>query len=320
MGACIHQTQPSIDATLPTEEVLPRLLEVLFRKHPALDGAKAEFLLDLHARLSRSPYALRVGDDKDVVAYRPRNGDDLGGIRRGAISFSTELGLQLLTDQTMSNIALQNGITDPSDPAKLQGHNEIVIHVQERTPTGPIAEVRRIAGDLKSHWLESAGFNSRLLRDRNCTIFDCVVIALCPFGVVREDLPGLRWDTTLAGVKNIRRRFFANNPDLTSAINQTEYPERFRRMSCRQLNDLRLEIRGRMRRANIIAWRLDGYRHVREFQSLSLQQVGERCFPFMTLPILDRLDQAANLTPKSLSLRSCSLSAPDAPLFPPDIA
>jgi hypothetical protein len=276
-------------------EVLPRLLEIIFAKHPAFveDPEKGKFLLGLRDRLARSSYTLGVKDDKDIIAYRPRRGDELGSIRRGALSFSTELGLQMLTDQTIGNISLQNRITDPNDPAELQLCNAIVIHVQERNPSGPIAEVRRIAGRLNSHWLESAGFNSRLLRGLNCTVFDCVVMALSPFGVVREDLPGLRWDTPASGIKNIRRRFFANNPDLTSEINQTEYPERLHRMTYAQLRELRTEINGRMSRANMIAWRLDGYRHVREFRSLILQEVGERCFPFMTLPIFPRVGMEA---------------------------
>jgi hypothetical protein len=277
-------------------EVLPRLLEIIFNKHPALakDREKGKFLLGLHERLGRSSYALGVKGDKDVITYRPRSGDDLGSIRRGALALSTDLGLQLLTDQTIGNIFLQSRITNPNDPAKLQVCDEIVIHVQERSSLGPVAEVRRIAGGLKSHWLESAGFNSRLLRGLNCTVFDCVVMALSPFGVVREDLSGLRWGTPVSGVKNIRRRFFANNPDLTSEINQTEYPERFRTMTYCQLNELRLEVKGRFSRANMIAWRLDGYRHMREFRSLTLQEVGEKCFPFMTLPIFQRVGMEEN--------------------------
>jgi hypothetical protein len=308
MDQAIRQAQ-----TLPCQpaqglgDVLPRLLEILFNKHPAFAGdqEKGQFLLGLHERLSRSSYSLAVKNDKDVVAYRPRSGDELGCIRRGALSFSTELGLQLLTDQTIGNICLQSGLTDPNDPAELQACHEIAIHVQERNSSGPIAEVRRIAGELKSHWLESAGFNSRLLRGLNCTLFDCVVLALSPFGVVREDLPGLRWDSPATGVKNIRRRFFASNPDLTSAINQTEYPERLHRMTYAQLSELRLEIRGRMTRANLIAWRLDGYRHVREFRALPLQALAEKCFPFMTLPIFNRVatEPRAGQSPRATAPR-----------------
>ena len=289
------------------DEVLPKLLDVIFNKHPAFveDREKSKLLLGLHDRLVRSSYALRARDDKDVITYKPRNGDELGNVRRGAISFCAELGLQLLSDQTIGSICLQSGIADPNDPTELRICNEIVIHVQERNPLGPIAVVRRIAGELKSHWLESAGFNSRLLSGLDCTVFDCVVVVLSPFGVVREDLPGLRWGSPVAGVKNIRRRFFANNPDLTGEINQTEYPERFQKMTYSQLNELRLEIKGRMSRANMIAWRLDGYRHVPEFRSLTLQEVGERCFPFMTLPIFDR----AGIEEKAEASSACRWSA-----------
>jgi len=281
--------QPRLFPIRCVEDVLPKLLDTIFGKLPEFigDHEKSAFLLALHERLSRSSYTLGAKDDKNVLTYRPKGNDEIGNIRRGAISFSTDLGLQLLSDQTIGTISLQSGLSDPTDPAQLRSCREIVIHVQERDPYGPIAEVTRIAEELRSHWLESAGFNSRLLRGLNCTVFDCVVMALSSFGIVREDLPGLRWGTPASGIKNIRRRFFTNNPDLTAEINQTEYPDRLQRMSASQLGELRRKVKHRMTRANIKAWRLDGYRHVRQFRSLTLQEVAERCFPFMTLPIFE---------------------------------
>jgi hypothetical protein len=159
----------------------------------------------------------------------------------------------------------------------------VIFHVQERDAHGPIAEVRRIAGTLRSHWLESVGFNCRLLAGSDHTLFDSVAVALSPFGVVREDLPRLIWLTPVDGIRNIRRRFFLNNPDLLSEIVQAECPARLRMLSRRWLDELRLRIAKRMTRANFVAWRIDGYRNVAEFRGLSLQEVGERCFDFPTL-------------------------------------
>jgi hypothetical protein len=265
-------------------------LDTIFGKLPELvnDHEKSAFFLGLHKRLSRSSYALGAKDDKQVITYRPKSNDEMGNIRRGAISFSAELGLQLLADQTIGTISLQSGISNPNDPAELRACKEIVIYVRERDPWCPITEVRRIAEGLRSHWLESAGFNSRLLSGLQCTVFDCVVRVLSPFGIVREDLPGLRWTTPASGIKNIRRQFFTNNPDLIAEINQTEYSNRFQKISYSQLCDLRQKINERVTRANMIAWRLDGYRHVHEFRSLTLQEVAAMCFPFMALPLFHR--------------------------------
>ena len=163
--------------------------------------------------------------------------------------------------------------------------------MQGRDSLGPVAEVKRLASGLNSHWLEHAGFNSHF---SDGTIFDCVVRALSPFGVVREDLPRLIWRTPADGVRNIRRKFFANNQDLTREINQAEYPERFREMAPAQLDELRQKVKRRFTRANLIAWHIDGYRNVREFRGLSLPAVGERCFPFMTDPMFDRARMEEN--------------------------
>lgn len=280
----VQEARKAQQHPISVDHLLPKLLDIIFTKHPEFVGhpEKSKFFLDLHARLSHSRYALEVKDDKNVISYSPKWGDGIKAIRRGADSFASQLGLELLTDETVDIISWQNGISDPYDMAQLRSCEKIVIYVQERDPLGPIAEVRRLAGGLNSHWLEHAGFNSHLLKGSNCTIFGCVVRALAPFGVVREDLPRLIWRTPADGIRNIRRKFFANNQDLTREINQAEHLERLRKMPSSQLDGLRLRIRQRMTRANFIAWKIDGYRNVKEFQGLSLQEVGERCFPFMT--------------------------------------
>jgi hypothetical protein len=278
-------TKTTYPTSNPIQEVTPRLLNVIFRKHPdyVARPQRGEYFLGLHRHLSRASYVLGVRDGKDVVTYRPKPGDELNAIRRGAISFAGDLGLRLLPDQTRANVSLQSGINALGDPATLRLCKEVVFHVQERDAHGPVAEVRRIAGTLRSHWLESVGFNCRLLAGSGRTIFDSVAIALSPFGVVREDLPHLIWLTQSDGIKNIRRRFFLNNPDLLREIVQAEYPARLQMMPLRWLDELRLRIAKRMTRANFVAWRIDGYRNVAEFRGLSLQEVGGRCFDFRTV-------------------------------------
>ena len=178
------------------------------------------------------------------------------------------------------------GWTPPASVVRLLGARDVVL--RRRAGAGFPTPEQAEAGSMPMD--DGVGLDdSRLLSGLHCTVFDCVVRALSPFGIVREDLSGLRWGTPASGIKNIRRRFFANNPDLTAEINQTEYPKRFQRMTYSQLSELRRKIKKRMSRANMIAWRLDGYRHVRQFRSLTLQEVGERCFPFMTLPLFDRV-------------------------------
>ncbi|MBN3033263.1 MAG: hypothetical protein JW873_04130 [Candidatus Saganbacteria bacterium] len=258
-------------------------MNIIFCKHPEFveNPRQSKFFLDLHAQLSHSSYPLEVKDDKNVITHSPKWGDGIKAIRREANCFANQLGLGLLTDQTVDIISLQNGISDPYDLAQLRSCEKIVIYVQEQNPLGPIAKVRQIAAGSNSHWLESAGFNSRLLKGTDCTVFDCVVRALAPFGVVREDLPRLVWRTPAAGIRNIRRKFFLHNPDLTAEINEAECPARLRKMPPSQLKDLRSRIAERMTRANFIAWKIDGYRNVKGFRGLSLQEVGELCFPFM---------------------------------------
>ncbi len=272
------------------ESVLPRLVKVIFCKHPQYAAApgKSGYLLDLHARHSASRFTLAAKDGKDVLLYRPQRNDDLHGIRRGAVDFAGELGLQLLKDQTIGVISLQSGIADANEPIDPQAGTQVIIHVQERDPDGPVAEVRKLAGGLHSHWLESAGFNSRLLKGLDLTIFGAVSLALAPFGVTREDLPGLVWRTPADGIRNIRRRLLVNNPDLVCEINQAEYPGRLRQMSPAQLGQLRLKLGQRLTRENVRAWKIDGYRHVPQWRWLPPGGLGEICFPFMSGENLDK--------------------------------
>lgn len=284
-GLLCCATRSTPRASDSVQDVTQRLLNVIFRKHPEYLASpeRGENFLGLYRQLRRASYALGVRDGKDVVTYRPKTGDELNAIRRGAISFAGDLGLHLLTDQTRANVSLQSGISNSGDPAALRTCKEVIFHVRERDANGPVAEVRRIAGSLRSHWLESVGFNCRLLAGSGHTIFDAVAMALSPFGVVREDLPRLIWLTQVDGIKNIRRRFFLNNPDLLGEIVQAEYPARLRMMPRFWPDELRLKIAKRMTRANFVAWRIDGYRNVAEFRGLSLQEVGERCFDFKTI-------------------------------------
>ena len=74
------------------EQLLPKLLDIIFTKHPAFvkEPEEGRSLLDLHGQLSHSLYTLGVKDGKDLIAYRPKSGDDLDNIRQGAIFFAND--------------------------------------------------------------------------------------------------------------------------------------------------------------------------------------------------------------------------------------
>jgi hypothetical protein len=272
-------------------DLLPIARELILCDHPHLvqRPEKSVYLSAVSARLLRSSYTLAVRDDKDIITYRLKSGEGLAHARAGAVLFATELGLSLLPDQTTGTIALQSGISDPGDPKQMASGREIVIHCYNPQFSGPINEMRILMGDIYSRGLESSGFNHRWLKPFACTMFDCVAMAFAHFGVVREDLPGLNWTTS--GVKIIRRRFLSTNPDLVTGINQTEYPQRLPRISYRELNELRLKVKRRFTMANLTACRLLGFNNAPDFRGLSLPEIAERCFPFMILPMFDRVRQ-----------------------------
>jgi hypothetical protein len=276
------------------ESLLPILRNIIFSSHPYFIAhpERRTHLTGLSVWLSRSSYALGVKDDKDVIVYKLKEGEDLAHARQGAVLFATDLGLRLLPDQMVGAIALQSGIDEPTQP---QPGREIIIYYHQVCAFGPVGEIRGVMRNLSTGWLRTV-FDPRWLRGLDCTLFDAVVKAFSLFGIVRTDLPGLTWGISAASdISHVRRRFLANNPDLIAGLNQTEYPERFNRMSRRQLIELRQKTLRRMTEDNMGLWRLNSYDYAPTFKALSLKEIAEKCFPFMTDPIFDclRLEEGA---------------------------